>query len=206
MIEKKPNLKKLQGLQTKKNLYESARKLLTTREISDVSVEDITRSAGVSKGTFFVHYPSKDALIVALLADETARVDLDYKGFLESLSADMSASGIMLAFTEKIATVITDTIGYDTMKVVYQIQLTKTVPMETVMGYSRKLYAMFSELLEQGIRQGEFQTALPLDTLSRHFVMAIRGICYEWCIRYPDFDLKEQAVAHMKLLLKGIMS
>jgi hypothetical protein len=118
----------------------------------------------------------------------------------------MSASGIMLAFTEKIATVITDTIGYDTMKVVYQIQLTKTVPMETVMGYSRKLYAMFSELLEQGIRQGEFQTALPLDTLSRHFVMAIRGICYEWCIRYPDFDLKEQAVAHMKLLLKGIMS
>jgi len=34
--------------------------------------------------------------------------------------------------------------------------------------------------------------------------MAIRGVSYEWCIRYPNFDLKEQAVAHCLLLIEGI--
>jgi hypothetical protein len=42
------------------------------------------------------------------------------------------------------------------------------------------------------------------DELSQHFVMTFRGLCYEWCIRYPEFDLKEQVLKHFKLLLDGI--
>lgn len=204
MTEKKPNLKKLQGSQTKKKLYESARKLFTTKDFAAVSVEDITRTAGVSKGTFFVHFSSKNALIAALIADDTADIDLDYRAFLDSLPADMPASGMMSALIEKIVSVITDTVGYDTMRTVYQLQLSRAVDMEKVMGYSRELYAMFSELLQQGVRQGEFKTDMSLDSLSRHFVMAIRGICYEWCIRYPDFDLKEHAIKHCRMLIEGI--
>ncbi len=58
--------------------------------------------------------------------------------------------------------------------------------------------------MAKGIRQGEFKNNLPADELTRHLVMAIRGVSYEWCIRYPGFDLKEQATAHFKLLLAGI--
>lgn len=36
------------------------------------------------------------------------------------------------------------------------------------------------------------------------FIMAIRGLTYEWCIRYPDFDFKKEAQAHFWLLLDGI--
>jgi hypothetical protein len=35
-------------------------------------------------------------------------------------------------------------------------------------------------------------------------MMAIRGITYEWCIRYPDFDYKEEALRHFEILLAGI--
>jgi hypothetical protein len=34
----------------------------------------------------------------------------------------------------------------------------------------------------------------------------MRGLTYEWCMRYPDFDLKSQAITHFEVLLMGIKS
>ncbi len=78
--------------------------------------------------------------------------------------------------------------------------------MNEVMTYNRDLYRMFDDVLSKGIERGEFRTDLPRVVLTRHFVMAIRGLSYEWCIRYPDFDLKQEALAHFKLLLTGIQT
>ncbi len=63
---------------------------------------------------------------------------------------------------------------------------------------------MFGLILSRGFESGEFNSDVPVDVLTRHFMMAIRGITYEWCIRYPNFDYKEQALRHMKLLIDGI--
>lgn len=63
---------------------------------------------------------------------------------------------------------------------------------------------MFAAVLEQGMERGELNTAFSPESLARHFVTAIRGVAYDWCIRYPDFDLKEQALAHIQILLSGI--
>lgn len=206
MREKKPDKRKVQGAETKKKLYEIARRLFTERDFAAVSVEDITDEAGITKGAFYVHFESKDALIAILIADYAARADMDYKAFLDALPSDMAASSTLLALVEKIADELNSTIGFESMKKVYQMLLAGTVDTEAIKGYSRELYALFHSVLENGIHRGEFKAPLPSEALSRHFVMAIRGISYEWCIRYPDFDLKEQAVEHIKLLLKGIMS
>ena len=204
MNMEKPNRKKDQGAQTRRKIYESADQLFTQYGVHEGSVDAIVEAAGVSKGTFYIHFKSKDALIASFVSDYTARLDLDYKAFLDSLPPDLSASAVLLAMVENIAAIITDTVGYDRMNILYRLQLTKDIDLEAISGYGRKLYQMFASVLEQGIRKGEFRSSLPSDTLSQHFVMAIRGLCYEWCIRYPDFDLKEQAVEHCRLLIQGI--
>lgn len=205
MREKKPDKRKVQGAETKKKLYEIAQRMFSERDFATVNVEDITDEAGITKGAFYVHFESKDALIALLIADYAARVDTDYKSFLKNLPADLSAGETLLALTEKITDELIGTIGCENMKKVYQMMLAKTVGTEVVNGYGRELYALFHSVLERGIQRGELKPTLPLEVLSRHFVMAIRGTSYEWCIRHPDFDLKEQAMAHMKLLLEGIM-
>ncbi|WP_027399004.1 TetR/AcrR family transcriptional regulator [Anaerovorax odorimutans] len=204
MREKKPNKKKVQGAETKKKLYEIAEKLFTEHDFDDVSVEDITDAAGITKGAFYVHFESKDALIAMLIADYAARADMNYKSFLETLPSDISSSEVLLVLIEKITDVLAGTIGYENMKKVYHMLLERTVDTEAVKGYRRELYTLFHNVLEKGIQQGEFRSTLSVDITSRQLVMAIRGISYEWCIRYPEFDLKEQAVEHFKLLLKGI--
>ena len=107
-------------------------------------------------------------------------------------------------FIGRIADTITDTIGYDHMKTVYRVQITKTINIDSIMSYNRELYKIFSDILSKGVEQGEFKQGVPVDTLSKHYIMAIRGLTYEWCIRHPDFDLKEQALIHFEMLLNGI--
>lgn len=206
MREKKLDKRKAQGAETKKKLYEIAEKLFTERNFSDVNVEDITDEAGITKGAFYVHFESKDALIAILIADYVARADTDYKTFLETLPDDMHASEVLLALTQKIAETLLNTIGYENMKKVYQMLLAGTVDTEAVKGYSRELYMLFHGVLEKGIQRGELTSSLPLEELSRHFVMAIRGVSYEWCVRYPDFDLGEHTIAHIRLLIEGIQT
>jgi len=204
MREKKLDKRKAQGAETKKKLYEIAERLFTERNFSDVSVEDITDEAGITKGAFYVHFESKDALIAILIADYATQADTNYKTFLETLPDDMRASEVLLALTQKIAETLLYTIGYENMKKVYQMLLAGTVDTGAVKGYSRELFTLFHGVLEKGIRRGELTSSLPLEELSRHFVMAIRGVSYEWCVLYPDFDLKKQAMEHCNLLIEGI--
>lgn len=196
--------KKVKGEKTKRKLFESAARLFGQYDFDDVTVDAIVETAGVSKGTFYIYFESKDALIAAFLSDYVSGVDADYKAYLDSLPKGTKSSEMLLSLIAKIADVLIATIGCHRMSIVYKVQLTKAVNMEAVKGYNRQLYQMFSDVLEQGLKRGEFHIELPLDALTRHFVMAIRGLSYEWCIRYPDFDLKEQALEHFKILLKGI--
>lgn len=67
--------------------------------------------------------------------------------------------------------------------------LAGTAVTEAVKGYGRKLYVLVYSILEKGLRSGEFISSLQLEALARHFVMAIQGVRYEWCVRYLDFDV-----------------
>ncbi|MFA5528103.1 MAG: TetR/AcrR family transcriptional regulator [Peptostreptococcales bacterium] len=206
MKEKKFDKRKAQGAETKKRLYEIAERLYKERNFSDVNVEDITEEAGITKGAFYVHYDSKDALIAILIADHAAKADMDYKAFLESLPIEMPASQALLSLAEKIADTLTNTFGYKNMAKIYQMLLSGTEGTEAIKGYGRELYALVYNVFEKGIHSGEFISSIEAETLSRHFVMAMRGVSYEWCVHYPDFDLRENAIIHCKLLIEGIKS
>ncbi len=202
--KRKNNRTKEQGAETKKLLYACAEELFKAYDYQSVSVESITRMAGVTKGTFYVHFESKDALLLEMIMDYVNRMDTQYEAFLESLPNEMPTADVMLALVDKIIALMTEQLGCENMKAVYQMQLSDKVNMDAVKGYSRKLYGLFQTVLERGIKRQEFVSDLSQEALTRHFVMAIRGLTYEWCIRYPDFDLRKEATVHFRLLLDGI--
>lgn len=205
MLNKEKNRRKTEkGEKTKQKLYTAAATLFNKHDFREVTVDRIVKQAGVAKGTFYIYFESKDALIVSFLLDYVRKVDIDYRAVLDSFSPGTSSSRMLLGLISKIADTLTDVIGCTSMRTVYKLLLADDIDTDAVKGYNRDLYKIFSELLKRGIESGEFCDTLSLDEMARHFVMAIRGICYEWCIRYPDFDLKEQALAHFQILLDGI--
>lgn len=204
MESKKINGKKLQGAETKKKIYESAAALFKEYDFENVSVDSIVERAGISKGSFYVHFDSKDALTAALIAEYVSELDLSYKVFLEVFPDSTKASDILLSLVDKIADVMTDNIGYNLTKLAYRIQIDRNISTGSLLSYSRDIYGLFSSLIQRGIRQGEFKAELDADVLADQFVTVLRGFTYEWCIRYPDFHLKDELLRHFNLLLSAI--
>lgn len=204
MCAEKAVRKNEKGKRTKQKLFETATQLFDQYDFDSVTVDAIVEAAGLSKGTFYIYFESKYELITAFLLDYVDKVDSSYKAHLELLPAETTAHDMIISLVEKISDELINTIGYERMRVVYKGQLSGMVNMEGVIGYNRKLYKIFADVLMMGVEKGEFSSAISIESLTKHFVIAIRGISYEWCIRYPDFYLKEQAVEHFKLLLRGI--
>src|ERR1700758_5316667 len=54
---------------TRAQLIEAARRLFTSRPFSSVTVEEVTRQAGLSKGAFYSHFKGLDDLWAAVAAE-----------------------------------------------------------------------------------------------------------------------------------------
>lgn len=205
MRKKKINKRTIQAAETKSKIYKTARSLFLQHGFEKVSVDSIVSAAGVSKGSFYVHFQSKDALASILINDYVNEIDLDYSIYLEDVGDEVPASDVLILMTKKVAEVIDNKIGYENIKTLYKSHITKAIDTDYAMSYSRELYKMFGDILEKGFRQGEFRSDIPVNTLANHIILAMRGITFEWCIRSPDFDLKEQFLEHVEILLKGII-
>lgn len=194
------------GEKTKQKLFDTAFNLFNQYGLENITVDRIVEKAGVAKGTFYIYFESKDVLIAEFISDYASKVDTGYRAVLDAFSPETPSSHILLALIGKIAETLTDNIGYTSMRTVYQLLLSDNIDTGAVTVYDRDLYQIFVVLIRRGMDTGEFVSFLSPQELSRHFVMAIRGLCYEWCFRYPDFDLKSQASTHFRILLNGIKS
>jgi AcrR family transcriptional regulator len=196
--------KKTKAAETKNKIYQCADQLFREYGFEQVSVDSIVEKAGISKGAFYVHFDSKDALLAALITEYVSKLDFDYKSFSKFFPADAAASDILISLVEKIADNLACDIGYSLIKIAYRIQIDKTISTDMLLNHNREIYRTFSSLIDRGIQQGEFKTGIPAGVIADHFIMALRGFTYEWCIRYPDFNLKDQLHQHFEILLSGI--
>lgn len=204
MREKAGLSRKEKAIQTRNKIYESAEQLFSQDKFENVSVDNIVKHAGVAKGSFYVHFESKDALISILINDHVNQVDRDYKSYLESLSSDKKADEILLLLVGKISDVITNHIGHERMSILYRVQLGNDMKDKIAIDYNRELYTIFNDIIQRGIEENVFCPQLSGKEIARQIVMVFRGLTYEWCVRYPEFDLKEQSLKLFDLFMTGI--
>lgn len=128
---------------------------------------------------------------------------MDYQAFIDACSPDMPAVDMLICLVQKIMDVTIETIGLERMKTLYRAQLTNISYSGTAASYQRMLYKTIMDVLDRGIQRGEFFAELNLEEPANHLILAMRGLIYEWCIRYPNFDLKTQSRAQGRLRQPG---
>ena len=188
---------------TKKKIYEAGRELFNRDGFDNVSVDAIVERAAVAKGTFYVHYPTKDVLIAEVVSELVDQLDIGYQAHIDALPEGTKAVDLLYALVEKIVEAMSVAIGHDIIRMVYIAQLTQTVDIENVSGYNRGLYGTLRNILVRGVETCEFRADLDIDLLAGHCVLFMRGLLYEWCARSPAFDLGAHAERHFNLLLQG---
>lgn len=55
-----------------------------------------------------------------------------------------------------------------------------------------------------GIERREFSTDDSAEAIAEDIVMTIRGLIFEWIVRYPDMDLSASLRKHFKTYLAGL--
>jgi AcrR family transcriptional regulator len=66
-----PGLRQRQKLQREQRIMSAARKLFDRRGYAGTSMEDVAARAGLAVGTLYNYFPSKDALLLAIMRRET---------------------------------------------------------------------------------------------------------------------------------------
>lgn len=196
--------RKEQAVQTKHKIFQSAYKLFAEKGFDHVSIEMITKDAGVAKGSFYVHFKSKKALISDLADFKVKEIDFDYGSFFSSIDEKMSATQMLLLLSEKVSDVMINVLGYSQLSIMYETLLEKKENISHVTSYSRHIYAILRQIIETGMDTGEFQSDLSVDDLSKHLLLSLRGLTFQWCVMYPDFDLKKTTQEYMLLMINGL--
>ncbi|MBS9535231.1 TetR/AcrR family transcriptional regulator [Mycobacterium sp. M1] len=80
----------------------TAEQLLAQRPLTEISVDDLAKGAGISRPTFYFYFKSKDAVLLSLLEPLIAAADSEFDGAVGRVAADprrVWRSGIRAFFT-----------------------------------------------------------------------------------------------------------
>lgn len=192
--------------ETKEKILKSAEVLFKDQGFENTSVESIVKRAGLSKGSFYVHFNSKDEIIAYFINAVISKIDMDLDSIVNSSQDDISVTDTLLKILGKVSFNKVDELGYPLNKNAAMIQINKTLNHDLLMNYNKALYRTVFKLITLGMERGEFNTTYSAEDIASDFVTTIRGFIFEWIANYPDLDLNHSLQKHFKIYLAGLRS
>ncbi len=189
-----------QALLTRQKLLDTAENMLKSNGFNALSVDDITKMAGVAKGTFYVYFKHKEDIV--------AEICRGYFKQIENQINEMSGKNLI----EKLS------LYFDNfMKAVeiYGINICRewirgaidplTAPDRTDKTKWQYDIEMFKNILEQAIKNNELKENTPVELLVHIFISQLYGMMTCWCMSDGVFEPTEWTEKFADFQLKAIL-
>lgn len=187
-------------------ILDALQELSKSRDIQNISVSDIAEKAGISKGSIYYYFPSKDAIISAL-------VERTYENALETTKNLAKQTHIPLftrmalmfqtcrnASFERLKTPEKENDSETTQK---SVQEQAYIHQKYIRHLITELKPYLAEMLEQGIAAGELSFAYPKQLAE--IVLIILTVKLDNTLTPSTLEEIEQTIlAFIALLEKGI--
>ena len=169
------NTRERQREQTRTRLYEAALAVFREQGSAAARIDDIASRAGVSRGTFYFHYPSKEDVLVQLMQESQAqmvdRLDaLDPDSSLEVVLGEVARA--MAHQWEEDARLLAE-IG--------MVALRRTAQNLEELDGSHPVQAALVSWFERASSRGEVAGLIPPALLSEFFLVNLFGAALAWC-------------------------
>jgi len=181
---------------TRQEIYSAAMKLFMSHGFDAVTLDHICQAADVARGTFFLHFPSKDALL-----GEYARRVTEEVG--DALHAHRGTA------TEALAVVLTLLVD----RALAQAGLVQLVVRE-IMAHpqalaenteqSRGLVELLTVVVRRGQASGEFRRNVEPALGAALVALSYLAIVGEWARHGGRLDLRAAVTQALDVVLKGI--
>jgi AcrR family transcriptional regulator len=169
--------------ETRNQIFQAAMRLFERKGVFDTTVEEITESADVAKGTFFNYFPSKEAILNKLAerqvgviqqAAERARTATSMRPVLVGMAHDLSAGPARSAMM---------------LRSLLSVFLSNKLLSEAFQNALQLSRERVASIMERGQALGEIRTDMTSAELARIFQHAMFGTHAIWSISKPS-DLK----------------
>lgn len=186
-----------QAQETKRRLYEAATALIQAKGFSDINIKDITDLAGVSKGTFYTHFKSKEDLILYIFTRSDEFFEKVYGKVKDLDFAYAMVQFVTLSFIE------IEKRGKEVMKALAASY--PAVDYKSVYGEDRELVRCLRKLLEKGKEQGAIRENLEIEELLHMCIATLIGVELLWAFSGDDHKLSSRMEQQISVLVRGML-
>jgi len=187
--------------ETRARIMESAIKLFSNRGFTASSVDDICAEAGISKGAFYHHFESKQALFLALLDGWLQAID----DAIEA-SKDKTAPETFMQMTQAFPYIF-ETAG-EGLPMFFEFWLQasrdKKVWEASIAPY-RRYHKYFTSLIKKGVGEGSFVDVNP-ELASRMIVSTAMGLFLQSLLDPKGAKWEKVARDSTTLLLNSLLT
>lgn len=190
--------KREQGkFERRERLYEAALALFRAQGYEATTVDQITRQAGLAKGTFFNYFPTKDAVLRYMGAREVGRLGVP------SLGGNGASSSI--GKLKRLMSTLATSLEHDRelVSLIFRRGITVSQLMAGDAG-GLSLQPTAALLIRQAQRQGEINADLDPDALAAALDALYLQQLIRWCESGKPYPLAERLTGIVDLLLRGI--
>ncbi|MBQ8707333.1 MAG: TetR/AcrR family transcriptional regulator [Succinivibrionaceae bacterium] len=193
--------RKERARQTREKIVRAAEELLKVRGFAALNVDDITKIAGVAKGTFYVYFPHKTDVVEEICRGYFQNVALQVRSLRDADIAQRLgayAAGFMKAV---------QCYGIHICREWIRSVLDPACAPE---GVDRRKWRfdvdMLRGLLEEAVQGGELKPDLPVDTLTHLLISQLYGMMLCWCISDNEFRPEEWSDRFSEFQLRLILA
>lgn len=190
MVEKPPlSKRKLQARETRKRILESALSLFREKGFDQVSIDEITSAAGVSKGSFYTYFQTKSDIII----EEFRLIDDYYQKKESAIMRSPDAASRLIAFTKYQLNYIHKNLGFRTLSILYINQMSAFYDQKILANRERTLVRLVSKIIADGQASGHIRQGDPIE-LAEWMNRCMRGFFLDWAISKGSLDIRKDGM------------
>ena len=187
----------------KDQILNAAEEVFTQKGLDDARMDDIAEETGLSKGTLYLYFKSKDDLIAAILDRIFQR---EFRAFAGADLSAMSATDAIWLFTD---TVIKDInfilrlmpIAYEFLALAFRNKFVRNA----LRIYLNRYMDIFTPTIQRGIETGEFRQ-VDVKEVGIAIGAIVEGTLLLWIYDNSLVEPEKHIRSGMKLLLEGLLA
>jgi AcrR family transcriptional regulator len=187
----------------KSQIINAAEDVFTKKGFDEARMDDIAERTGLSKGTLYLYFKSKDDLIIAIL---DRIFQQEFKQFENLKQTEASATEAIWKMTDLLTKEILTLVRL--LPIIYQflaLAFRNKYVQKSLKLYINRYIDMLMPIIQGGIDSGEFRPVDPREVAIAMGAM-IEGTLLLWVYDSSLIDPEHHIRSGMKLLLEGVQA
>ena len=191
MQKKKLTNRQTQAVETKDKIYNTAFDLMTKKGFNNITIEDISKKAGVSVGAFYHYFKSKNDILFEVYQRADNYIKDNVAGKLKS---ENSLDQIIEFFQ-----------FYARYSLQTNIEFTKhlySTENKFFLNKGRFMQTALQDIIRNGQQKNEITADKSAEEITELLFLVARGVIFDWCLNDGQYNLEEKMHELFKLQIQ----